>query len=197
MQALCLIGGAFIQAVPCAGRPHLPDHQRRDVVKALGRIFGIVLTGGAFGDGGEHLNSDIAGDQAGQVNLPTIRLLGQVTVPKQAIGVPIPDGQSGMQRCGLGADGEGIMRHNAVTAAFDIAGQKSEKDDGRKADQTAKGDQQFFEHVGFLLGSKRKCPNSGLANETRRKAQKTAVDSLHCYRQARIVPAGKYGATNA
>jgi len=82
-------------AMRVAGGPEarVADDQGDDDVGGIGGIGGvcvIILTGGAFGDGGKDLQRHIAFQQARHIRVAAIAPVVQVTVPQQAVGMPPP-----------------------------------------------------------------------------------------------------------
>ena len=148
-QVLGVFGGGLVQffrlvqralqnAGPGAHGPQLSNGQRRDVVKGVGRVFLVILTGGGFGHRRENLDRHAAFDQTRHVHLTPVAPFGDVAVPQQAVGVPVAHDHVVMQRAGRIGHGVGVMRHHRVAGAFDIARRKDEK--ARNSDHDKGGD---------------------------------------------------------
>ena len=123
----------------------MADGQERDVVERIARVFVVVLTRWRFRDGGEHLDRNIAFGQTWQVNLAIAPTFGQVAVPQQAIGVPIPDDEVSVQ-CGTCVRHRvgGVCDH-VVAGLFDIGRRKGEKSDRTNDDQNQHDGHETFD----------------------------------------------------
>ena len=128
-QLFRLIKRALHQALPCAHRPKLGGGEQGYVVKRVSRVFLIVQPGRRFGDSGKHLHRNIALDQPRNIGLPVSAALGEVTVPQQAVGVPIGNDQAIVQRLCLGRDKIRRVLGHHVALPLHIAGGKNQKAD--------------------------------------------------------------------
>jgi len=79
-------------AMRVAGGPEarVADDQGDDDVGGIGGVYVIILTSGAFGDGGKDLQRHIAFQQARHIRMAAIAPVVQVMVPQQAVGMPAP-----------------------------------------------------------------------------------------------------------
>ena len=149
MQLPRLFQRAFGQVQPAAERAELADVKQGDIVPRVGGVLGVVQPGGAFRDRGEDLKRHIALDQPGQIDLTAIGSLRQVAVPKQAVGMPVPDDEARVQRLCRRADRPGIMRRHRVLLAFDIARREGEEPQKPEHDQGADQPQDQPHHPSF------------------------------------------------
>ncbi len=91
------------------------------------------------------MNRNIAFSQAWQVNLAIAPAFGQVTVPQQAIGVPIANNEISVQRGTCVGHRVGIVSNDVVAGFFDIGGRESEEPDRTDDDQNQHDGQETFD----------------------------------------------------
>jgi len=95
---------AFEEAHPGPRRPQLADGKGGDVTIGIRCVGVVILASGAFDDGGQDLEPHIAFEKTGEYRPALGRAFGNIAIPKQTVGVPIPHKKAVVERGGTGGD---------------------------------------------------------------------------------------------